>query len=79
MNLDRERCTSVGADEIGAVAEGGVVEGVVIGCDRIFVTEADCKPVADVFLDLEGHLAGFVALLLEGRLNQTEVVVVSFR
>jgi hypothetical protein len=59
------------------VSEVGVVEGVAAGGDGVFVAGSYCQPVAGVLLDAEGHAAGPVALLLEGRLEQAEVVVVS--
>lgn len=77
MNLHGGGGTAVGGDEVGAVAEVGVVEGVVAGGDGVFVACAHSQPVAGVFLDLEGHAAGTVALLLQGGLHQPEVVVIA--
>lgn len=77
MSLDRRRGTAVGADQVGPVSQVGVVEGVVAGRDRILVAGAHCQPVAGIFLDLEGHLARLVALLLQRGLQEAEVVVVA--
>lgn len=78
MNLNGASSTTVGAHQICPVAEVGVVECVVAGRDRVFVARANGQPVARVFVDLEGHLAGSVAFLLQRGLQQTEVVVVAF-
>lgn len=78
MNLNRSSSTTVGTNQVGAVTKIGVVEGVVACCDRVLVAGSDCKPVARIFLDLESYPARTVAFFLEGRLKQTEVVVVAF-
>ena len=78
MNLNGLRSTSVRADQIGPMAKAGIVEGVIASFDCVFVADPNREPVAAVFLDLEGHFAVFVAFLLQGRLEQAEVVVVAF-
>lgn len=77
MNLNGASSTAVGAHQVRPVAEVRVVECVVAGRDRVFVAGANGQPVARVFVDLEGHLAGTVSFLLQGGLQQTEVIVVA--
>jgi hypothetical protein len=76
MSLDRKGGTTIGADQVGPVSQIGVIECIVAGGDRIFVAGANCQPVTRVLLDLEGNLTRLVALLLQGRLQETEVIVI---
>jgi hypothetical protein len=58
--------------------QGRVVEGEVACCYCVLIANTHSQPVAAVLFDLKSHLARSVALLVEGGLHQTEVIVVTF-
>ena len=55
-----------------------VVEFVSVVRDHVLVACADGQPVALVLFYSEGHFARTIAFLLQGGLQQTEVITVAF-
>jgi hypothetical protein len=64
MNLKRERCTTIGANQIGTMAQGRVVESEVRVDNSIFIANTDSKPAAGIFLYFEGHFARLDSVLV---------------
>jgi hypothetical protein len=68
--------TSICASHIGSMSQGRVVKLITVGCHHTLITNTHTKPVACAFINLEGNRAGFVTFLLQGWLEQAEMVVV---
>lgn len=66
MSLSYSKVTSIRTYKVSSMSKGRVVKGVVVAGYCVFVAHSHSKPIAGVFLDLEGHFARFVAFLLQG-------------